>query len=125
MRPSKQLLGAKGEQQAVEYLVKNKYKIIFRNYRSGRSEIDIICSLKETLVFCEVKSYQSKPLDAVEYRINQKKQEQVIQGAYGFVEEYSEYEGYDIRFDVIIVDFSTYPSEITHHKAAFWLEEPF
>ena len=120
-----QLLGQKGEQQAVEYLLKNNYQIISRNYRYGKSEIDIICSLKDTLVFCEVKSYQSKPLDAVEYRVDKKKQHQIIQGAYGFLNENTQYEGKNIRFDVIIVDFSEYPVNITHHEAAFWLEEPF
>ena len=120
-----QLLGQKGEQQAVEYLLKNNYQIISRNYRYGKSEIDIICSLKDTLVFCEVKSYQSIPLDAVEYRVDKKKQHQIIQGAYGFLNEIKQYEGKNIRFDVIIVDFSEYPVNITHHEAAFWLEEPF
>ena len=125
MISQKQRLGQKGEQQAAEYFLKNKYEIISRNYRSGRSEIDIICSLKDTLVFCEVKSYQSRPLDAVEYRVSKKKQRQIIQGAYGFIKEYPEYETHDTRFDVIIVNFSKYPVEITHHEAAFWLEEPF
>ncbi|MEJ2544971.1 MAG: YraN family protein [Calditrichaceae bacterium] len=125
MKPSKQLLGQKGEQQAVDFLKKYHYKIIARNYRYSRSEIDIICCQDDVLIFCEVKSYQSKPLDAVEFRVNKKKQEKLIQGAYGFIEEYPEYENYNIRFDVIIVAFSSYPVDITHHKAAFWLEEPF
>jgi len=125
MKPSKQRLGLKGEQLAADYLIKNKYKIIDKNYRYGRSEIDIICREDDTLIFCEVKSYQSKPLDSAEYRINKKKQRQIFQGAYGFLYEHSGYEKMDVRFDVIIVDFSSYPADITHHQAAFWLDEPF
>ena len=125
MKPQKQRLGQKGEQQASDYLIQNGYQIINRNYRSGKSEIDIICHQNDTLVFCEVKSYHSKPLDAVEFRVNKKKQQQIIQGAYGFISEHFHYEGKDIRFDVIIVDFSIYPANIIHHQAAFWLEQPF
>lgn len=125
MKPQKQILGQKGEQLAVDYLMKNGYQIISRNYRSGKSEIDIICLKKNALIFCEVKSYQSKPLDAPEFRVNNKKQQQIIQGAYGFLNDHPQYEGKDIRFDVVIMDFSSYPADITHHLAAFWLEEPF
>jgi putative endonuclease len=125
MKPPKHVLGQKGEQHAVNYLIENNYKIIARNYRSGKSEIDIICREDETLIFCEVKSYQSKPLEAVEFRVNKKKQQQVIQGAYGFINDHPPYEGMDIRFDVMIIDFSSYPVEITHYQAAFWLDEPF
>ena len=70
MKPKKHVLGQRGEQQASEYLKKNGYQILSRNYRSGRSEIDIICQKDNTLIFCEVKSFQSKPIDAVEFRIN-------------------------------------------------------
>lgn len=125
MKPRKQLLGQKGEQLAVDHLIKNNYQIISRNYRYGKSEIDIICQKNNTLIFCEVKSYQSKPLDAVEFRVNKNKQQQIIQGAYGFIGKNPQFEGQDIRFDVIIVDFSVYPVNIIQHQAAFWLEESF
>ena len=78
MKPDKHLLGQKGEQHAVDYLMQKSYQIISCNYRSGKSEIDIICQKDNTLVFCEVKSYQSKPIDAVEFRIDKKKQQQII-----------------------------------------------
>ena len=125
MRPQKQRLGQKGEQLAVDYLIKDNYQIISRNYRYGKSEIDIICQRNNTLIFCEVKSYRSKPMDAVEFRVNKNKQQQIIQGAYGFLSKNPHFEGRDIRFDVIIVDFSVYPADIIQHQAAFWLEEPF
>ena len=98
MKPAKQILGKKGEQAAVDYLIKNNYQIIARNYRYRKSEIDIICQKENTLIFCEVKSYQSKPLDAAEFRINKKKQEQIILGAYGFLNDHPQYENMDIRF---------------------------
>lgn len=125
MKPSKHLLGQKGEQYAVNYMITNNHEIIACNYRYEKSEIDIICQKDDTLVFCEVKSYQSKPLDAAEYRINKKQQQQIILGAHGFLDDHPQFEQMNVRFDVIIIDFSTYPAEITHHQAAFWLEDPF
>ncbi len=125
MRPQSQLLGQKGEQLAVDYLIKNNYLIISRNYRYGKSEIDIVCQKNDTIIFCEVKSCQSKPLDALEFRVNRNKQQQLIRGAYGFIGENPQFESQDIRFDVIIVDFSVYPVNIVQHQAAFWLEKPF
>lgn len=125
MKPSKHLLGQKGEQQAVDYLINNNYQIVARNYRYGRSEIDIICQKHNVLIFCEVKSFKSNPLEAAEHRVNKKKQQQIISGAYGFLYENTGYEKMDVRFDVIIVNFSEYPAIITHHNAAFWLDQPF
>jgi len=122
-KTSKQNLGRKGEALATNFLEKNGYKIISKNYRSGRSELDIIAEKDSVLVIFEVKSYYADPLGAVESRVHKNKQKQIIQGTYGFLTEYPEYEGSDIRFDVIIVDFSKYPAKITHHEAAFWQDD--
>jgi len=50
-------LGKYGEDKACEYLVKNGYKIIERNYRKPWGELDIIAkSSEKILVFIEVKT---------------------------------------------------------------------
>ncbi len=51
--------GKKGEDIAVEMLVKNGYKVIDRNFSSRFGEIDIIAIEGQTLVFVEVKTRQS------------------------------------------------------------------
>jgi putative endonuclease len=123
MKTSNQKLGNKGEALAVAHLQKNGYVILDRNFRSGRCELDIIARKDSVLTVCEVKSFFADPLGAAEFRVHKAKQKQVIQGTYGYLGEHPEYEGMDIRFDVIIVDLSTYPAQITHHEAAFWQEE--
>jgi len=117
---SNQSLGKKGENLACAYLEQKGHKIIFQNYRSGRSELDIISVIDKTLVISEVKSFQSIPLGAAEYRVNKRKQQQILQGSYSFLAENSNYEGYDVRIDVIIVNFSTYPAQVTHYEGAFY-----
>lgn len=50
-------IGRIGEGIACDYLIKNKWKLIARNYRIGFDEIDIIASsFDKPLVFFEVKT---------------------------------------------------------------------
>ena len=64
-------LGKRGENLACQFLRKNGYKILYRNFR-GRTggEIDIVCRDRDTLVFVEVKTRTSedfgRPFDAVD-----------------------------------------------------------
>lgn len=49
------LVGQKGEDIAVDYLMHRKYKILERNYRTHIGEIDIIAKKKNVISFVEVK----------------------------------------------------------------------
>ncbi len=44
-------LGQKGEDNATAYLKKKGYRILFRNWKWGRNEIDIIAENKDFIVF--------------------------------------------------------------------------
>lgn len=62
--------GAKGEDLACEYLIKNGYKIIARNVHFSKlCEIDIIAQYKSKTVFIEVKTRKTDsfgtPLEAI------------------------------------------------------------
>lgn len=100
----KQKLGRIGEDIAVKYLVKRKYRIIERNFKCKIGEIDIIAKDKDELVFIEVKSRTSNqygnPVDAV----NENKQKHIHKSA-----EYYVYingaENEYIRFEVIEIYF--------------------
>ncbi len=48
-------IGNQAETLACEYLKKQKYKIIERNYKDRFCEIDIVASTKDTIAFVEVK----------------------------------------------------------------------
>jgi putative endonuclease len=64
--------GAWGEDLALRYLLRRGYKLVERNYRKRRGEIDLIVRKEETLVFVEVKLRRStgfgEPLEAVTAR---------------------------------------------------------
>lgn len=63
------ILGQDGEDFAVEYLIKNNYTIIERNFSCRQGEIDIIAQDANELVFIEVKtrsnSNYGNPIDAI------------------------------------------------------------
>ena len=51
--------GNTGENLATEYLEKQGYTILERNFYCKQGEIDIIAKIKKTLVFIEVKTRKS------------------------------------------------------------------
>lgn len=65
------ITGKIGEKIAQEYLIKNDYEILVKNFRCKQGEIDIIANDKNELVFIEVKTRTNKkygnPIDAVTY----------------------------------------------------------
>ena len=55
-------VGKIGEDLACAYLVGRKWKILGRNHREGRDEIDVVARAPdETLVFVEVKTFGGNP----------------------------------------------------------------
>ena len=73
MQNSKQLLGATGEEIAVDSLISQGYVVFDRNWRSKSGEIDSIASEKfnsqDELIFIEVKTRSSRdygdPIEAI------------------------------------------------------------
>ncbi|MCL2515453.1 MAG: YraN family protein [Microbacteriaceae bacterium] len=52
----KDILGRSGEQLAARFLEADGYRIVGRNWRGTRGELDIIAELGDTTVFVEVKT---------------------------------------------------------------------
>lgn len=54
-------LGKRGEAVAAQYLTRNGYRILARNWKWFRGELDIVCADGDTFVVVEVKSrYESR-----------------------------------------------------------------
>ncbi len=112
-----QLLGQHGEDLACNYLEKNKYIIIERNFRCKQGEIDIIAKdiIKKELVFIEVKTRTSfnfgRPVDA----ISNIKKRHIFNSAKYYIYQHSLYNEF-IRFDVIEVYVEESTFKINHIK---------
>ncbi|MBR3998180.1 MAG: YraN family protein [Clostridia bacterium] len=83
-------LGRTGEEAAVLYLKKKGYRIVGRNVRIGRSEIDIICENDLAIVFAEVKTRRQtpdtkSPFGSPASAVDEKKQNALIRGADGYI----------------------------------------
>jgi len=52
-------IGAYGERVAAAFLRRHGYRVLTRNYRTTRGEIDIVCRCENVLVFVEVRTRAS------------------------------------------------------------------
>lgn len=81
----KQNLGQFGEEVAVEYLIKNGYKIIERNYRCKLGEIDIIAKKYDLLIFVEVKTRRNNNFGYPVESITKEKQRHIYNTVYYYL----------------------------------------
>ena len=117
----KKTTGNIGEKLARKYAKKQGMKIIEKNYRALRGEIDIIAVEDDQLVFIEVKTNKQGNKVPPENRVNSAKQKQIGKVAQMYLQQ-SGKTGMDCRFDVIGVVLSENGGhEISHIKNAFWL----
>lgn len=83
------------------------YRIVAANYVTGRGtgagEIDFIAAGHKVLVFVEVKERGS--LDNAAYAISSKQQRRIAKAAENFYLKNPRFQGYDIRFDAVLVSF--------------------
>lgn len=111
--------GRKGEDIAVEYLEREGYVILERNWRRQHAEIDIIISDKRSLVFVEVKTRRSDVWGLPEDAVSKRKMNQIIKGASLYIEE-NNIGDLEPRFDIISVILSGSKIEIQHIDDAFY-----
>jgi len=114
----KSSLGARGEELAVYHLTGKGYSIRERNWRSGRTEIDIIAENDKFVVFVEVKArsadYSVHPAEAV----NVPKQRTIIYAASNYIKQY--YLEKEARFDIITVIFGDQEPKVDHIENAYY-----
>lgn len=65
--------GRKGEEEAVKFLKKKKYRIITRNFKTKFGEIDIIAKKKKEIIFIEVKTRTTTNFGYPEEAVNTRK----------------------------------------------------
>ncbi|OPX35884.1 hypothetical protein B1H10_00225 [candidate division KSB1 bacterium 4484_188] len=113
--------GKWGEEIAAVFLEKKGFKIVFRNWRAERGDIDIIALDKNHLVFVEVKSGSAEPYGPLEFRITPSKKRQLCKLALIFLQRSAEHNlpNNAYRFDVVIVEGHPGKYEIRHYQNAF------
>lgn len=111
----KKELGNLGEKLAVEYLQKENYKIIKRNFYCRQGEIDIIATKNEQIIFIEVKTRSSNLFGTPAEAVNILKQKHMKQVANYFLYKNNLIQ-VSTRFDVIEVMLSNGRFKVNHIK---------
>ncbi len=115
-------IGKSGEEMATQYLIKEKYKILERNFKSKQGEIDIIALDKKEIVFIEVKSRTSKAYGNPNDAVDTKKKKHIYNTAQYYTYTHN-LEDEPIRFDVIEIYIMNKVYKLNHIKQAI-LERP-
>lgn len=94
-------LGIKGENIAEAFLIEKGFKILERNWRFRRAELDIIAMDNLTLVFIEVKTRSNDIFQRPENAVDTTKRRLMIKAAIGYMEAIQH--DWAIRFDIVSV----------------------
>lgn len=120
-------LGDRGEDVAAAYLAEKGYRILDRNYRFERAELDLIAfspgapdGSGSELVFVEVKTRSGLRFGRPEEAISEVKRRHIVRAAQAYLHE-RRLEKARCRFDVISIVLPTGDEpEIQHFERAFW-----
>lgn len=95
--------GRRGEDIAAVCLAQKGYRILERNYRRMRCEVDIIAAHGNVLVFVEVKARSGSAMGLGREAVTSAKQKNIITAAQCYIAE-KELQDLPGRFDVMEVD---------------------
>lgn len=115
------LLGRWGEEQAAEYLRKQRYRILACNWRCRYGELDLVARDGKTLCFVEVKLRRSERYGRAAEQVDGRKQQKLKQSALAYLAQNPQ--DCPMRFDVIEIyapeGRMDCPPQIFHWKDAF------
>lgn len=112
-------LGMEGELLAADYLEREGYRILHRNWRSGKKELDIVAENKDFIIFAEVKTRRDNfPVLPAKDLISRDKQRMIQFAAEAYLLQYQITKEY--RFDVITIRSVGTSMEIEHIPGAFY-----
>jgi putative endonuclease len=124
MPSQKRKLGDLGEQVAIDYLRKQGYKILARNYQKPWGEIDIISQNNQAIVFIEVKTrtITEKQFPYPEENVRFDKQQKLIRTAQTYLLEkrYSSETSWQIDVIAVELNLQTKKANLKHIKNAIW-----
>jgi len=95
------LTGRIGEEQAGRFLQRRGYRILDRNARLGRGELDIVAQCGELLVFVEVKTHKDR--DSALLAVDPDKCSRLVSAAEMWRSLHHNLTGLQCRFDLIII----------------------
>lgn len=110
-------LGKKGEQLAVDFLLKNGYRILERNYRFQKAEIDIIAQKGENVCAVEVKTRSTPDFGNPQDFVKPKQIQQQVKA----LDHYITANDLDVeaRFDIVAIIKNKLGTKLEHLEDAY------
>ncbi len=97
------IVGRLGESKACDFLIKNMYTILERNYSTKIGEVDIIAKQAGVIVFVEVKRRMTRALGYGRFAVTKNKQFKIKKVALQYLKSKKLFD-VSVRFDVIELD---------------------
>ncbi len=118
---ARQTLGREAEQAAADFLSRAGWRLLGRNVRIGRGELDLIARRGRVLAFIEVKARRTATCGAPEDAVDARKRRQVARLAELWLANrpWALTGVDDVRFDIIAVDIAGASPQVRHLPAAF------
>jgi putative endonuclease len=110
-------LGKKGEDLAAAFLKDAGYKIVARNFRYQKAEVDIIARKESTLAIIEVKTRSTKDFGNPQDFLKGKQILNLVKAVDFFVTEHDL--DVEVRFDIIAIIKNKSGAKIEHLENAF------
>ena len=110
--------GKLGEELAEDFLIKNGYTILHRNWRHSRYEIDIVALKNDLPHFVEVKTRSSKEFGEPEEAVTKKKIKFLLQAADEFLFRNPQY----TNFQIDILSINIHPQQEPQY---FFIEDVY
>ena len=111
-------LGKLGEEEAVDFLLKNGYHILQRNYRYQRAEVDILARKDDILAVVEVKTRSSTDFGNPQDFVKPKQIQRLVTAVDAYV--ITNNLDVEVRFDIIAIVSSKKGLELEHLENAFY-----
>ena len=110
--------GKLAEQLATDFLIQKNYKILLKNFRYLKAEIDIIAEFENQIIIVEVKARNTDVFIEPHEAVTKKKIRLIVTAANEFMNQNSRVE--EVRFDIIsVLPNQSGKLEITHIENAF------
>jgi putative endonuclease len=110
-------LGKKGEEFAIDFLIEAGYKILEKNYRFQKAEVDIIALKGLILAIVEVKTRSTDYFGNPQDFVNPKKIKLLLSAIDNYVVEKDL--DVEVRFDIIAVILQKKEKKLVHLKDAY------
>ena len=112
-------IGRIGEDAAAAWLQRHGHRIISRNWRSGRVELDIVSEDNRGIHFVEVKTRKAPVMADPSVNVDYVKRRHLVRAAQNYLHSLSGGAGAEVFFDIITVVLDGDGAEINYYQQAF------